>query len=272
MYEFLRLVPKNHLSNFIGRAAALRVPRPFRTWLLRLFVRAARIDVSEAEFPLEHYPSIGAYFTRRLKPTLRPIGQGVVSPVDGTLRRSGLIVGQTLPQVKDLTYSVTDFLRDDELAARFEGGCFFNLYLSPRDYHRVHAPCDGTIVFLTYIPGKLWPVNDWSLSTIENLFAINERIVMGLETAQGLVVLVMVGATNVGKMSLSFDTLVTNRGEQEVQRKHFERGVKVHAGDELGVFHLGSSVVLLFEPGRGPRTASGAEPRKVKMGETLFRP
>ncbi len=229
--------------------------------------------MEEAEFPIEAYSSIAKIFTRRLKPHIRPVQTGVVSPVDGTLRAHGVITDGSLPQIKDRTYSVAQFLGDSVLASRFSGGYFFSLYLSPRDYHRVHSPYDGRVVFRRHIPGKLWPVNDWAMSRLEGLFTINERVVMGMETKLGLMAVVMIGATNVGKISLTFDPLITNRvcaAAQQERLAVFQPGVSVRAGDELGMFHLGSSVVVLFEAGRISDVQAELGP--VKYGQTLSVP
>lgn len=276
MYALLNLLPKNHLSCILGRLAQLRLPGPLRKLSLRIFAHAAHLDLKDAEKSLYDYAAISDLFTRKLRSGARPIGRGIVSPVDGTLRSSGVIANGRLPQIKGKTYSVAELIRDDRLAARFEGGYFFNLYLSPMDYHRVHAPCSGSIEFRRHIPGKLWPVNDWSLSHIENLFVVNERVVIAVRSSSGLVLVVMVGATNVGKISLSFDDLVTNRAfgatHSENLLKPFDPPVPVQGGDELGVFHLGSSVVLLLEPQAKVTQSALQAPAKVRMGQSLALP
>ncbi|HWS73308.1 MAG TPA: phosphatidylserine decarboxylase, partial [Thermoanaerobaculia bacterium] len=164
MYRYLRYVPKNHLSRAIGRLVHARWPRPIARRLVQWFATAYKIDVDAAQLPAHEYPSIGHFFTRDLREGLRPIESDFVSPVDGTLRNFGVIENGRLEQIKGKTYTVASFLRDEEQARRYERGAFFNLYLSPQDYHHVHSPVGGAIARSVHIPGKLWPVNDWSLA------------------------------------------------------------------------------------------------------------
>jgi len=155
MYRFLRYVPKNHLSRTVGRLVHLRWPQPVARRLVRWFANAFEIDIDEAGQPAHHYPSIGHFFVRDLREGLRPIESDFVSPVDGTLRSFGVVSGGRLEQIKGKSYTVARFLGDDDGAKRYEGGVFFNLYLSPQDYHHVHSPIGGAIARSVHIPGKL---------------------------------------------------------------------------------------------------------------------
>jgi len=253
MYRLLRFVPKNHASYFVGKLVHLPLPPPLATPLVRWFARAFDIDTEIAARPLHEYPSIGAFFTRELKEGFRPVAGTVVSPVDGTLRGFGSVTDGKIEQVKGKTYSMRTFLGDDELSGRFEEGVYFNFYLSPQDYHHIHSPVDGDVVKSVHIPGRLWPVNDWSLRNIEDLFSVNERVVTFLQTeSMGLVAVVMVGATNVGKMSVTYDAFITNTAlaKRTVERHAYDKPLRLAAGARLGTFHMGSSVVVLFEKGR----------------------
>ncbi|HEY0371997.1 MAG TPA: phosphatidylserine decarboxylase, partial [Thermoanaerobaculia bacterium] len=162
MYRYLRYVPKNHLSRTIGRLVHARLPKPLARKLVHWFARTYQIDTDSAGKPLHEYPSIGHFFIRELREGLRPIEGDFVSPVDGTLRNFGTVLNGRLDQVKGKSYTLARFL-GDENASRYENGTFFNLYLSPQDYHHIHSPVGGQIVRSVHIPGKLWPVNDWSL-------------------------------------------------------------------------------------------------------------
>ena len=251
MYRYLRYVPKNHLSRFTGRLVHTRLPKPVARWLVRWFANTYQIDVGAAGQELHHYPSIGHFFTRDLREGLRPIESDFVSPVDGVLRNYGAISGGRLEQIKGKTYTVARFLGDPELARRYENGTFFNLYLPPQDYHHVHAPVSGKVVRSVHIPGRLWPVNDWSLANVDELFSINERVVTYIDSPLGLVAAVMIGATNVGKISVVYDTFISNAaGTTRTVVREYEPGIDIAAGARLGTFHMGSSVVMLLEPGR----------------------
>jgi phosphatidylserine decarboxylase len=251
MYRYLRYVPKNHLSRTIGRLVHARLPRPVARRLVRWFARTYQIDVDAAGSHIDEYPSIGHFFIRDLREGLRPIESDFVSPVDGVLRNYGLVTDGRLEQIKGKTYTLARVLGDDEHARRYENGAFFNMYLSPQDYHHVHSPVGGKIVRSVHIPGKLWPVNDWSLANVNELFSINERVVTYVECALGLVAVVMIGATNVGKISVVYDSFISNAGgtNNNVTR-NYDPPIDIAAGARLGTFHMGSSVVMLLEPGR----------------------
>lgn len=267
--EILRVLPKAWLSFVTGKLASIRLPQFLSVPLVQWFVHRYKIDTSIMLRSLHEYPSISELFTRQLRPDVRPIGVEPVYPVDGTIRSSGLIDGMFLEQVKGINYPLQDLLGSTEEAERFQGGYYINMYLSPQDYHRIHSPVTGTIRQMSHLPGALWPVNDWSIRAIQNLFAINERIITYLSTPAGEVCVVMVGATNVGKMSLSYDSLVTN---QTPWRSHapthsvYGQEKKLNAGDGLGIFHLGSSVVVLFDK----RYVTAHPMRDVKVGKITF--
>jgi phosphatidylserine decarboxylase len=251
VYRYLRYVPKNRVSRMIGRLVHARLPQPIARLLVRWFARTYQIDVDAAGKPLHDYPSIGHFFTRDLAEGLRPIEGNFVSPVDGTLRNFGLVTDGTIEQVKGKTYTLARFLSDEQNADRFLNGAFFNLYLSPQDYHHVHSPVSGAIVRSVHIPGKLWPVNDWSLENVDELFSINERVVTYVDCPLGRVAVVMIGATNVGKISVTYDQFVSNSsGTDRTVVRDYPHPKPIAAGDRLGTFHMGSSVVVLMEPGK----------------------
>jgi len=251
MYKYLRYFPKNQVSRWVGRLVHARLPRPISRRLVHLFAKTYKIDVDAAGKPLHEYPSVGHFFIRDLKEGLRPIESDLVSPVDGTLRNFGAVADGRLEQIKGKSYTVASFLGDEEYAKRFKAGAFFNLYLSPQDYHHVHSPIGGRIVRSVHIPGKLWPVNDWSLANIDELFSINERVVTYVDSPIGLVAVVMIGATNVGKISVVYDSFISNvAGTPRTIARDYNPSPPIAPGDRLGTFHMGSSVVVLIEPGR----------------------
>jgi phosphatidylserine decarboxylase len=234
----------------MGRLVHTRLPAPLARRLVRWFADTYRIDVDAAGKPLHDYPSIGHFFVRDLAEGLRPIESDFVSPVDGVLRNFGTISNGRIEQVKGKSYTLARFLGDQSQARRYEEGVFFNLYLSPQDYHHVHSPVSGTIGRSVHIPGKLWPVNDWSLANVDELFSINERVVTYVECPLGQVAVVMIGATNVGRISVVYDTFVSNAGADQVTARDYQPQIAIAAGARLGTFHMGSSVVLLLEPGQ----------------------
>jgi len=272
MYRYLRYVPKNRLSRTIGRLVHARLPRPVARRLVHWFARTYAIDVDAAGKPLHEYPSIGHFFIRDLQEGLRPIESDFVSPVDGTLRGFGNVENGRIEQIKGKTYSVSRFLGDDDHARRFEHGSYFNLYLSPQDYHHVHSPVGGTIVRSVHIPGKLWPVNDWSLANVNELFSINERVVTYVECPLGLVAVVMIGATNVGRISVVYDAFISNDASAtKTVARAYDPPIPIQAGDRLGTFHMGSSVVILTEPGRVDLSRVRLEAgKKVQYGAAIL--
>jgi phosphatidylserine decarboxylase len=257
----LEAVPRNALSRMAGRLASLRLPGPLQRAEIRLFAWLAGVDLSEAAEPVEAYPTLNRFFTRSLREGVRPIAtepEVLVSPCDGIWGAAGRVEGGTILQVKGRPYRVTDLLGDPSIAKGYEGGCYATLYLSPRDYHRFHTPEAGTIRRLDYWPGSLWPVNSIGLLGVDGLFTRNERICAYLEVDEpdgeaGItpaIALVAVGATMVGSVRLSFDSLRTNlpsasceRHELGERARHFERG------EEWGYFEFGSTIVLLTPPG-----------------------
>ncbi len=270
----LQLLPKNAVSRALGVVSDLPLPPGVRSVVNTGFASAAGIDVSEAEQNPGAYPSLNAFFTRRLKDGSRDI-QGtqhdqMVSPCDGRLSHFGPITRQTLVQAKGRDYRLVDLLDSGSDAAGFADGHFATIYLSPRDYHRVHFPVSGTAVKVAYIPGHLFPVNPFAVANVDQLFAVNERLITYVENDElGRVGVVMVGATCVGRMSLDFHEHVTNGSLR--RREDFELATPLDctAGDELGMFNLGSTVVLVIANNKfqfDPELTSG---QPIRMGQRL---
>lgn len=269
----LRLVPKNALSRLAGALTRWRAP----PWLLgramRAFARRYAIDLSEYP-PLSSFQTFGQFFARPILPGRRPVaaGEGVlVSPVDGLVSEAGVASAGRLVQAKGIDYPAAALLGDEALARRFEGGIYLTIYLSPRDYHRIHFPLGGRVSGWRYLPGKLWPVNPASVRTVRGLFALNERLVTVQETPAGACALVAVGATVVGRVQPSYDRAVpvTNLRGARPQGRDYPEPIAVEKGQEMGAFEMGSTVILLFEPARvrlDPQVAPGA---RVRMGERL---
>jgi phosphatidylserine decarboxylase len=261
------------LSRVAGRFSDLRLPAAVLAPAIRAYARAVGADLSEAELPPEAYPSFNAFFTRRLREGVRPIADGegvVVSPSDSRLSALGAAPPDgRLEQVKGSSYSIDALLGSAEDAAPFRRGVHATLYLSPAMYHRVHSPVDGRVLAWRYVPGRLFPVNGAGVRSVPGLFTRNERVALFLGTeAHGPVAVVLVGAANVGRMSLPFADLVTNRG-RPTGRVVPAEPVAVRRGDEIGAFNLGSTVVLLVaDPGLVPAAGTGD---LVRVGQALWR-
>lgn len=268
IHEFLRLVPRNHLSRVTGKIAALEFPAAIQERLLQIFVACYGIALDDVAAPLSSFRSLRDFFIRDLKPGARPIGKSPVSPVDGFLRSVERIESDTVTQIKGRGYQLSSLLGDGDLAKKFLGGQVLNFYLAPPDYHHVHAPISGRIIRRIHIPGTLWPVNDWSLATIDGLFCVNERVVIELETEVGPVVVVLVGATNVGEIRLSFENFASNKAElTTVSTKVFEPQIPVQSGERLGTFLLGSTAVVILP--KNLSTVLNSTPRVVRYGQSL---
>lgn len=261
------------LSRLTGRIADLRLPRLLLGPAIRAYARGFGVDLSEAELPPEGYSSFNAFFTRRLRAGVRPIavaGDEVVSPSDSLLSSIGRVPADgRLEQVKGETYALEALLGSSEDAARFRDGQHATLYLSPAMYHRVHSPVDGEIVSWRYQAGRLFPVNAIGARAVPGLLTRNERVSVRIETAShGAVAVVLVGAANVGRIGLAFTDLVTNRG-RAAGTFHPAAPIPIRRGDELGVFNLGSTVVLLIaDPALAPAAQAGGF---VRMGQPLWR-
>jgi phosphatidylserine decarboxylase len=269
----LRALPKSALSRAVGALTRWRAPRPVREAAMKAFARRYGIDLGECP-ELEAYRTFGEFFARPLRPGLRPIAQGervVVSPVDGAVSEAGIAAGGKLVQAKGIEYSAASLLADGELARRLEGGAYVTLYLSPRDYHRIHFPLGGKVLGWRYVPGMLWPVNPASVRTVPGLFTVNERLVTVMETPAGACAVVAVGATVVGRVRAYYDPAIphTNLRRGRAARRDYETPIPVEKGQELGAFEMGSTVILLFEPRGVTLDAHVASGARVRVGERI---
>lgn len=271
LVRVLSLVPLSYVSWFLGALANFPLPQPLARWTVSAFARLYGIDTSISTKSLDEFRCIGEFFTRDVKPEARPCAEGLVSPVDGTLRSyHQLSPDKKIPQVKGRNYTLTKLLGGDAFVSRVERGSLWNMYLSPADVHHIYSPVSGLIVRTVHIPGKLWPVNDWALHSIDELFAVNERVVTYIETDQGLVGVVMVGATNVGRIALQYMPLETNvRPWEHKSIQSFDHGdISIRAGMKIGTFKMGSSVLVITESPSQPSNKLEF-PRKVLFGEPL---
>jgi phosphatidylserine decarboxylase len=266
------LFPKQALTAFAGWVASKRRGR-VTTALVRWFIGKYKVDMNEAlESDPAHYASFNEFFTRALKPGIRPIAEAdLVCPVDGAISHVGAIERDQIFQAKGHRYSTTALVGGDaRLAAVYENGHFATIYLSPRDYHRIHMPCDGRLLRMIHVPGDLFSVNPVTAANVPGLFARNERVVCVFESAQGPFVLVLVGATIVGSMATVWHgTVNPPRTGQQREWRYDDQRIELRKGEEMGRFLLGSTVVLLFPQGDLRFNPSWAPARGVRLGEEM---
>ncbi|MCK0537512.1 archaetidylserine decarboxylase [Alcanivorax quisquiliarum] len=268
------LLPQHLLSRLVGWFARSEIPW-IKTTFINLFSKRFNIDLSEAQIEdPDAFASFNAFFTRALKDGARPIApelDDIACPADGTVSQLGKIRGSDVVQAKGQFFSVYELLGgDSQLASEFSNGHFATVYLSPRDYHRVHMPVTGTLRKMIYVPGKLFSVNQVTTRQVPRLFARNERAVCIFDTAQGPVAVVLVGAMIVAGIETVFAGQVTPQ-PTEITHTDYQRKepVVLEKGAELGRFMLGSTVVMLFPEGRCEWAAGLGAESPVKMGQPI---
>lgn len=268
--QLLRVLPRTQITRAVGKLVDLELPPAVSRAVVGAYSRAYRVDLAEAEPVSGAYRSFDAFFTRKLREGARTIEAppgALIAPSDGRLDSFGPVESDGLFTIKGRTYRACDLLgdaRDGETQAdRYLGGQFAIIYLSPRDYHRVHSPCDGSISAVRSYPGELFPVNAVSEAHIPNYLGRNRRVAIEIQTRDhGLVTVVMVAAMIVGRIS------VTGIDDRDVRYgRHELGGLAIGRGDELGIFHLGSTAVLFFEPGAVPPLSPKLGP--IRLGDPL---
>jgi phosphatidylserine decarboxylase len=269
----LRVVPKNLLSRLVGGLTRAAAPRAVRLAAMRAFALRYGIDLSECD-RLDAFRTFGEFFARPLRPGSRPIAPGedvLISPVDGVVSQVGRAEGGRMLQAKGIEYTLDALLADAPLAARFRGGPFATLYLSPRDYHRIHSPLGGRILGYRYVPGQLWPVNPASVRGVPGLFTSNERLATVLDTPLGACAVLAVGATIVGRIRAYYDPSipVSNLPRARPIARDYPAPIPVEKGQELGAFEMGSTVIVLGQPGRVELHGELREGARVRVGEPI---
>ena len=268
------LLPQHALSRLAGRLAACEAPW-LRDRLIRRFVAAYGVDLSEAARGIGAFTSFNDFFTRELKPGARALADArafILSPADGAVSQLGPIAAGRIIQAKGRDYTVAEILGcSASEAARFEGGSFMTIYLSPRDYHRVHMPAAGTLAATSYIPGDLFSVNVATAAGVDRLFARNERLSCRFDGPDGHFASVMVGAMIVAGIDTVWPNTFRTHASAPVHEDFAGQGRSFAAGDEMGRFYLGSTVVLLFEPGRVAWREDLKAGDPLRMGEAIAR-
>ena len=246
-----------------------------KQWLIDRAISHYQIDLSEAaETDATQYKTFNAFFTRALKPGARPIGdtpQRLCSPADGVVSQCGVIQQGRLLQAKGHHFHLTELLGGEtDHAQRFKNGNFATIYLSPRDYHRVHMPYDGVLTDMVHVPGRLFSVNQATTQHIPNLFARNERVVAFFDTDFGPMAVILVGAMLVASIEMTEGGIITPPTQHTVQHWHYDKKLEktYKKGQELGRFHFGSTVIVIT-PKTAPSVASTHLGQFVKMGQLL---
>lgn len=268
------LMPKQALTVLLGWGANAKAGR-FTTAVIRWFIDRYQVNMSEASNPDIHsYASFNDFFTRPLRTDARPLTEAaLVCPVDGAVSQFGAIQQGQIFQAKGHDYSCTALVGGDrQLAAQFHNGSFATIYLSPRDYHRIHMPCDGRLTRMIYVPGALFSVNPTTARGVPGLFARNERVVCVFETANGPFILTLVGATIVASMATVWHGVVNPpRSKQVREWTYTDQNIDLKKGEEMGRFLLGSTVVMLFPKNTLEFNPNWQPESPVKMGELMVK-
>src|SRR5256885_7318124 len=266
------VLPKQAITALAGRAASARGGK-LTTAAIRWFVRHYGVDMNEAAEPdIAAYPTFNEFFPRALKPGARPLAaSALVCPGDGAISRFGDMDHNRIVQAKGHHYlSVALVCGDEALATQFDHGSFATLYLAPKDYHRIHMPCDGTLTRMIHVPGALFSVNPPTARGIPGLFARNERVVCVFDSPRGPFVMVLVGATIVGSVATVWHGVVTPPRVGDVREwRYGDRPVVLRRGEEMGRFMLGSTVVLLFPRGDLRFNPQWGPERSIRLGEAM---
>ena len=271
---FQYLLPRHWLTSLIYRLARIRNPR-VKDFLITRFVQLYDVDIEEVKLDLpQGFPTFNDFFVRELIDGARNIdddANAIISPADGTVSLAGTLRADSILQAKGLDYSLDDLLATDlDESASYINGRFATIYLAPYDYHRVHAPFDGELFAARYVPGDLFSVNESTVSKVAGLFRRNERLIMHFRTARGSAVVILVGALNVGSISTPWSGEIRPRKAGAVEVIDISgHDTKVHKGDLLGCFNMGSTVIVLLPDGVCEWHDNLEAGDTVRMGESI---
>lgn len=272
LFIFLqKILPQHLLSRLAGKLADTTSPR-IKKYLINQFIKKYKIDLSEALIKnADDYISFNDFFTRQLRPELRPITQDkslIISPVDGVIAEIGNINQYQLLQAKNTYYELATLLgADTNLANHFYDGKYATFYLAPHNYHRVHMPLSGKLIQTIYVPGKLFSVNRITTDLIPNLYGRNERLICIFDTCAGRMAVILVGAMIVGSMKTVW--LERPIRSKQIVTEAFEKGIEISKGEELGYFKLGSTVIVLFEKNKIQWDPSIRSNLSIRMGQSI---
>ena len=246
---FLKSFSNPFYSRIFGKFTRMKKPRWFVKRVIRKYCGIFEINLEEVKKPLDEFETLSDFFIRELKEGTRPVNTDekiIVSPTDSLVLENSKISGSgKVFQIKGMEYSIKSLVKDYVNTDKYKNGTYFQLYLSPKDYHRIHFPFDCTVKKVFYIPGKLLPVNIFSLENFKQVFAVNERVLLVVEKDGIEVLIVLVGAFNVGRIVLSFTDFITNTGKKTANVINLDN-YRAKKGEELGMFMMGSTVLLFF--------------------------
>ena len=269
------LIPQHALSVLMHHLTRSKIVW-FKNAFINFIISKYKVNMDEAkQTDLTAFSSFNAFFTRKLRPDARPLAEGeavITSPVDGVISHIGTLENGQIIQAKGREYSVLELLGGDKAQAmQFEQGQFATIYLSPKDYHRIHMPLTGKLKSMTYIPGKLFSVNPRTARAVPKLFARNERVVTVFETEYGPMIMVLVGAIFVGSMETVWAGKITPPYGKEIQQFDYNNddAITLQKGDEMGRFNMGSTVVLLFPEQVPTFNVQLREGIAVQMGQAI---
>ena len=269
------ITPQLGVSNLAGRLADNDRSPALKNRVIKWFIGRYGVDMSEAAEPNpEAYATFNDFFTRELKPGIRPLADGektLVSPVDGAISQLGQVTGDRVFQAKGQSFSLSELLGGEEATtAPFADGEFSTIYLSPKDYHRIHMPMAGTLRQMIHVPGKLFSVNPVTAENVPNLFARNERVVCIFDTASGPMALVLVGAMIVGSVETRWAGVVVPGSRQVTSTRYEgEQAISFDKGEEMGRFRLGSTVIMVMPKGSVSWNSNQVAGKTVRMGEAF---
>ncbi len=244
------ILPSNLISKLFGIFSKINFPQPIMSWIILGFSKFYNVNLNEIKNHINEFKNLNSFFIRELKEGVRKIDKRkkiVVSPVDGTLIRLGSVNKGFLLQAKGIYYSLKDLIIDNDFVKYYERGKFAVFYLSPKDYHRIHAPFDCYVEGYIYVPGHLYPVNEPLVKGLYGLFSKNERISTFLNSKYGRIAMIKIGATNVGKIKVSYDSIETNQWIRRNKAVKYKHKIFYKKGMEIGRFEMGSTVILIFE-------------------------
>jgi phosphatidylserine decarboxylase len=272
---FQHCIPQHLLSRLLGRLAESRLPF-LKNFLIRNFIRHYQVNMSEARRQTAaEYSCFNDFFTRQLQAEVRPLASAadvILSPVDGTVSAIGNIDEERIFQAKGKSFSLQALLAEDaDLISRYRGGKFATLYLSPRDYHRIHMPTNGKLEKMIYVPGKLFSVNQTTAEGIDNLFARNERAICHFQTEQGPLSLILVGALIVAGIETVWAGSVAPGQSLHTETYQEQPAIQLARGEEMGLFKLGSTVILLFPAQQMRWDAELGVGSTIRMGQSIGR-